>query len=73
MISLEKCDQKYNAINHLPTKIYVDSKTKVVKIKIFNMIPRTNEAKILVKRTSCYCKYQFNSSTRNYNQEWNND
>ena len=44
-----------------------------VSLKVFNMIRRINEVKILVKRISCDCKYKFSSTTSNSYQKWNND
>ena len=73
MTNLDKSNGSYNAINDLSTKIYVPGITKDVNVKVFNMITRRNEAKMLVKRISCDCKCKFNSSTSNSNQKWNND
>ena len=50
-----------------------------VNVKVFNKITKGNEAKTLVKHTSCDCKCKFDSTTSNSdhkngikNQKWNN-
>ena len=67
MISLDKCNRSCNAINDLSTKICVPSKAKDVNVKVFNMITRRIEAKMLVKRFLCDFKCKFNISTSNSN------
>ena len=37
------------------------------------MITKINEAKLLVKDISFYCRCKFNSTIRNLNKKWNND
>ena len=54
-------------------KICVRNKTKDVNVKVFNMITNRNEAKTLVKLISCNCKCEFNSTTCNSDQKWNNE
>ena len=65
MISLHKCGGSCNSVNDLATKICVLSKTKVINVKVFNMITNRNEAKTLVNHISCDCKCKFNSPTCN--------
>ena len=45
IISLDKCSRRCNAVDGLPTKIYIPSKRK----QVFKTIARTNETKTLVK------------------------
>ena len=52
---------------------YVMSETKEVNVKVFNMITRINEIKILMKHISCNFKRIFNSTTCNSNQKSNSD
>ena len=56
MVSLDKCSGHCNAAADLSTKICVPSKTKVINIKVFNMIIRIDEAKTLIKHISFDCK-----------------
>ena len=53
MVRLYRCNRSCNTVDDLfKKKICISSETKVVKIKIFNMITRINEAKTLVKHLS---------------------
>ena len=62
-----------NVVDDLSTKICAPSETKVVNVKVFNIITGVTEVKTLVKHISCDCKCKFNSTTCNSNQRWNND
>ena len=53
IIGLDKCNQSYNVVGDLSKKICVQSKTKLVNVKVFNMITRINEVKTMVKHISC--------------------
>ena len=52
MVSLDKCS---GSCNVLSPKICVPRKAKDLNVKAFNMITNRNEAKTLVKCTSCDC------------------
>ena len=41
--------------------------------KVFNMITKVNEGRLLVKLISCDCKCKFNTISCYSNQKWNND
>ena len=69
MISLDKCNGSCNGVDDLSTKIYVSSETKVINVKVFDMIRRINEAKTLVKHFSYDCKCKFDSTTCNSNHK----
>ena len=58
-----------NSANDLSTKICIPSKTKDINVKVFNIITRTNEAKVMVKLISCNYKCKFNSAKRNSKQK----
>ena len=47
-------------------------KTKVINVKVFNMITYKNKAKTITKHITCNCKCKLNSTTCNSNQKWNN-
>ena len=49
MNSLDKYNENYNVVDDLRTNMYVSSKTKYINVKVFNIIPRLNELKALVK------------------------
>ena len=68
-ISLVKCS---GSCNVLSPKICVPKETKDTNVKVFNMIPNKNEAKVMEKHISCDCKCKFNNITCNSNQKRNN-
>ena len=73
MISLGKFYGSCNAVDDLSTKMCVQSETKAVNGKGFNLITTMNEVKTLVKHISCDCECKFNSTACKSNQKWNND
>ena len=72
MVSLDKCSGSCNAADDLSTKICVPNKTDK-NVKAFNVTTRINETKTMVKDISCDCKCNFNSTTCNSKQKWNNE
>ena len=44
-----------------------------VNVKVSNMITKRKEAKTLIKHISHGCKLEFDSTTYNSNQKWNNE
>ena len=75
MSTLDKCNGSCNSVNASSAKIKqcVPSKTKCVNVEIINMITKINEAKSLIKLSSCKRKLKFNSTTCNSNQKWNSE
>ena len=73
MINLDKCNGSCNVIDDLSTEIHFPTKTKSVNVKVFNIIIRINEAKTLAKHNFCDCKWNFDCTTCNLNQKWNNE
>ena len=69
MISLNKCTEICNVLS---PKMYVPKKTKYIHVKVFNMIANKDEAKAMTEHISCDCKCNFNSTTCNSKQKWNN-
>ena len=69
MISIDKWDASCNILS---PKICVRKKTKDRNVKVFNIRTNKNEVKAITKHMSFDCKYKFNSTTCNSNQEWNN-
>ena len=45
---------------------------KDINVKAFNMISNKNEAKAMREHISRDCKYEFNNTVCNSNQNWNN-
>ena len=72
IVSLDKCNGNCNSVDNLSTKIYISSKTKVVNIKVVNMIKKENMK--LKQKNKIYLgnfKCKFNSASCNLNQKWN--
>ena len=63
MISLVKCNGICNVLDDFFTTMCVQSGTKDADVKVFNMIAKINEAKILVQHISCDCNCKFGSTT----------
>ena len=55
MTSLDKYSGLYSYDDDLSTKKCVPSNTKDIDVKVFNMMANKNEAKTMVKHTSCEC------------------
>lgn len=49
MIRLDRCNWSCNILDNPSRKIYVSNKTKDPNVKVFNMIPGTNEGKASIK------------------------
>ena len=49
MINLDKCNWSFNIIDDFSTKIGTLNKTKIVNVKVFNMIAIIYESKALTK------------------------
>ena len=73
MISLDKCNGSCKAVNDWSTKICAPSETKDANVKSCDRITRISEFKTLVNHISCNSKCEFDSTTCNSNQEWNNN
>ena len=73
IIFLNKFSESCNIVDDISTKICIPSKANYVNVKAFNVRANKNEAKTLVKHTSCDCKCKFNSTACNSNEKWNNN
>ena len=69
MISLDKATGSSNVLS---SKICVPKETKDIIVKAFNIITNKKEAKRMSKHIWCYRKCNFDSTTCNSNQKWNN-
>ena len=73
IISIDKCNESCNAVDHVSTKTCVSSKIEDANIKIFNLITTKNKVETSVKHIPAHCKCKSNSSTCNSNQKGNNN
>ena len=70
--SLDKCSESCNVLS---PKMCFSKEAKVVNkeiVKAFNIITNKNETKGMTKNISCDYECNFNSTTCNSNQKWNN-
>ena len=70
VISLNKCT---GSCNVLPANVCISKETKDINLKAFNMITNKDEAKAMMQHISCDCKCEFNITTCNWKQKWNNE
>ena len=59
------------SVDDSSANICISNEIKSVNDKVFNMITKINEVKILIKHISSDYKCKFNSTTCNLNQKWN--
>ena len=64
-IKLDKCVRSCNTLNDLSIKLCIPNKPKYLNLKLFNIITRTNESKILTRHISCKCKCKFDGRNCN--------
>ena len=64
-IKISKCSRNCNDINNLHAKLCVPDVIKNLNVKVFNLMPRTNETRRITWHETCKCKCIFNSSVCN--------
>ena len=72
-IKRSKCSSSYNDINDPYANICVPDAVKDLKVKVFNLMSRTNETRHIKWYETCKCKCRLDASVCNNNQRWNND
>ena len=70
-IKTSKCSGSCNNINDL--KICVPDAAKNLNIKVFNLMPRTNETRHIEWHETCECKCRLDAGVCNNKQCWNDD
>ena len=70
-IKTSKCSGNYSNINDPYAKIYVRDVVKDLKVKVFNLMLRTNETKNIKRHETCKCICRLNSIVCNNKQRWN--
>ena len=73
IIKTSKCSGSCNHINDPYAKICVPDVVKDLNVKVFNLMPRTNEKRHIKWHESCKCKCRLDASVCNNKQRWNND
>ena len=72
-IKTNKCSGSYNNINDLYAKICVPDVIKNLKVKVFNLTPRTSETRHIEWHEFCKCKCKLHGSVCNNKQRWIDD
>ena len=72
-IKTSKCIGNCNNINDPYAKICVPDIVKDLNVKVFNLMPRTNETRHIKWHETCKCKCRLDASVCNNKQRWNND
>ena len=72
-IKTSKCIGNCNSINDPYAKICVPDVVKNLNVKVFNLMPRTNETRHIKWHETCKCKCRLDASVCNNKQRWNND
>ena len=72
-IKTSKCSGNCNNINDPYAKICVPDVVKYLKVKVFNLISRTNERRHIKWYGTCKCICRLDSIVCNNKQRWNSD
>ena len=72
-IKTSKCSVSCNNINDSYAKICVPDVVKILDVKVFNLMPRTNETKHIKWHETCKCKCRLDARVCNNKQRWNDD
>ena len=72
-IKINKCKGNCNTINDTYAKLCVPDGVKNINVKVFNLMPRTNETRHIEWHKTCRCKCILDSSVCNKKQRWNED
>ena len=55
------------------TRLWFPDKVKNINVKVFNLMSRVNEARVLLKHESCECKCRLNENVCTSRQKWNHN
>ena len=72
-IIINKCKGSCNTINNPYAKICVSDTIKSIKVKVFNLMSRTNQTRHRKWHKICKCKCRLDASVCNNKQRWNED
>ena len=72
-IKTSKSSGNCNNIDDAYAKIYVPDVVKDLKVKVFNLISRTNETRYIKWHETCKCICRLDAIVCNKKQRWNND
>ena len=70
-IKINKGKSSCNTMNDPYAKICVPDEIKNTNVKVFNLMPRTNETRHIKWRKTCKCRCRLDGSICNNKQRWN--
>ena len=70
-IKTGKCSSSCNNINYPYAKICVPDVVKNLNVKVFNLMPRTNETRFIEWQETCKYECKFGENFCNNKQSWN--
>ena len=72
-VKINRCSGNCNSINDPYAKICVPDIVKILNVKEFNLMSRTNETKLMKLHETCKCICRLNKVICNKKQRWNKD
>ena len=72
-VKINKCSGTCNNINDPCAKLCVPDVVKNINIKVFILVLRTDETKLIEWHKTCKCKCRLDVRVCNNKQQWNND
>ena len=72
-ININKCSGSCNNINDPYARLCVSDVVKNINMKVFNIMSKTNETRLIKWNETCKCKCRLDTSVCNNKQRWNND
>ena len=70
-IKINKCKGSCNTINDPYGKLCIPDTFKIINVKVFNLMSRTNETRRIKWQKTCKCKCRLDASICNDKQRWN--
>ena len=72
-VKINRCSGNCNNINHPYAKICVPNTVKDLNVRVFNLMPRTNETRHIKWHETCKCICRLDKIICNSKQRWNGD
>ena len=72
-IKINRCKGSCNTVNDPYAKICVPDEIKNTKVKVFNLMSRTNETRHIKWHKTCKCKCRLDATICNNKQRWNDN
>ena len=72
-VTVNKCSGSCNYINDPYAKLFVPGVIKYTNVKVFNLMSRINETRVIIWHETCKCICRVTASVCNNKQRWNED